>query len=116
MMKNRNKSNIRKLLFGNSLELIMELQKGGDMPYIISDCVEWLEKNGGLTREGIFRISGKQTLIDELKARYDAEGRVDLEAEGALEVHTVSGILKLFFRELPEPLFIVRYYSTYLKV
>lgn len=32
------------------------------------------------------------------------------------DVASVAGLLKLYLRELPEPLFVFRFYSTFLKI
>ncbi len=36
--------------------------------------------------------------------------------EGISDAHTIAGLLKLWFRELPEPVLIFRYYTTFVKV
>lgn len=45
---------------------------------------------------------------------YPAGEKVNLDA--VKDPHTLAGLLKLWFRELPEPVLIFRYYSTFLKV
>jgi hypothetical protein len=77
---------------------------------------------GGAKVEGIFRVSGRQQTILELKKLYDkgefgfyllilqGHSRIDLSK---LDAHTVAGILKLWFRELPQPIFTFEYYDAF---
>lgn len=55
----------------------------------------------GLTEVGIFRLPGQASRIHALKQLYDAGSQQDfLPSE---DIHTVASLLKLYFRELPEP-------------
>jgi hypothetical protein len=45
----------------------------------------------------------------------DVKARVDFDAEG-VSAHAVASLLKLFVRQLPEPLLPFKYYTTLLKV
>jgi hypothetical protein len=51
--------------------------------------------------EGIFRQSGGHAVMQKIKESYDAGYPIQLSK---YDVHEVTGILKQFFRELPEPL------------
>jgi len=51
--------------------------------------------------EGIFRLSGSATEIAEYKRKYDAGEEVSFDTEQ--DCHNVSGLLKLYFRQMPEP-------------
>jgi hypothetical protein len=76
--------------------------------------------------EGLFRISGSSASIELLKKEYDrglnlqftvrkniSSGTLDpLSKAQGLSVHEVSGLLKKFLRELPEPLFLFDYYYS----
>lgn len=57
----------------------------------------------GLEEEGLYRIPGSTSKVNQLKAQFNARQPVDFE-EAAADVHSVAGLLKLYFRELPEPL------------
>lgn len=59
-------------------------------------------------------MPGNQADVDALKKQYDTTGSAQLEAH--YEVHTIAGLLKLWFRELPEPVLIFRYYETFMKI
>lgn len=45
----------------------------------------------------------------------DVKTRLDFDAEG-VSAHAVASLLKLYIRQLPEPLLPFRYYTTLLKV
>ena len=115
-------------IFGRPIEEVVESQLGRPLaevtdaeksldliPRVVRECVEWLNEHGSYRAEGLFRISGKQTLIDSMRDSYDHSGALDW-SDPAIDTHAVSSLLKLYLRELPEPLFIFRYYSTFLKV
>lgn len=57
-----------------------------------------------IKEEGIFRLSGSSSEIQKLKERFNQEGDVDLlNSTEFYDVHAVSGLLKLWFRELASP-------------
>jgi hypothetical protein len=57
----------------------------------------------GIKEEGIFRLSGSSTHIKELRESVDRGEELDLTP--VRDEHVVTGLLKLYFRELPESLF-----------
>lgn len=67
----------------------------------------------GLELEGIFRISGSQETIRNIKETFEKGKQVDLSKE--LNPHTVAGVLKLFFTELPNPLFSFELYPAFIE-
>jgi len=83
-----------------------------EVPYIITHSISFLEQKA-LGLEGIFRLSGNHSLIAELKTRFDKGEKVDFFKEN-LDPHTVAGLLKLYFRELPEPLLTFDLYDMFL--
>ncbi|XP_068710197.1 protein FAM13A-like isoform X2 [Montipora foliosa] len=87
--------------FGVSIDELLRKAQECDVPPVVTTIVEYLEKHG-LSHEGIFRISGNHKVVESLKASFDRDGEVDLEHVG--DVMAVAGLLKLFLRELPEPL------------
>ncbi|BFY98087.1 hypothetical protein BsWGS_01126 [Bradybaena similaris] len=86
-------------LFGAKLEtLVSDTQK---VPLICERIMSTLERTG-LYIEGVYRKSGAAPKVKELK------GALEADVEGvALEdyhVHVLTSVLKLFLRNLPEPL------------
>lgn len=59
-------------------------------------------------------MPGNQADVDNLKKQYDTTGTAQLDTH--YEAHTIAGLLKLWFRELPEPVLIFRYYETFIRV
>ncbi|KAL6045904.1 Rho GTPase activating protein 19 [Balamuthia mandrillaris] len=102
-------------VFGRSLEETLAFQNNGAvLPNIVSETITWLEQNKAVEEEGLFRIPGQVTIISELKAQYDKKGTADLSP--ITDIASVAGLLKLYLRELPEPLFLFRFYSTFIKI
>ena len=72
------------------------------IPYVITRLCHFIEDSGGLLQEGLFRISGNAKIIDKLKHSFDTTGDANLENDG--DIASASALLKLFLRELPQPL------------
>lgn len=64
--------------------------------------IEYLDKQSVLQIVGLFRLSGSAPLIKKLSEEIDA-GKAPDFAQIA-DPHTVTGLLKLYFREMEEPL------------
>ncbi|XP_032993411.1 rho GTPase-activating protein 9 [Lacerta agilis] len=108
---------IRDQVFGCRLEALCQ-REGSTVPRFVQLCVETVEQRG-LDVDGIYRVSGNLAVIQKLRFIVDRERAVTSdgryvfpEQEEKLrlsdpqwdDVHVVTGALKLFFRELPEPL------------
>ncbi|EME39461.1 hypothetical protein DOTSEDRAFT_75208 [Dothistroma septosporum NZE10] len=73
-----------------------------DLPAVVYRCVEYLIGKNAVIEEGIFRLSGSNTVIRSLKDRFNLEGDVNLMADDHhYDVHAVASLLKLYLRELP---------------
>lgn len=92
--------------FGIALE--QTLDAGELIPALVRQSCEHIE-NVALSSEGIFRLSGKQVQIDTYRYLFDVGATPNLTREA--DPHTVAGVLKLFLRELPEPLVPRSYYN-----
>lgn len=90
-------------LFGvplaEALETPSHVQNG--LPIVVAQCLRFLYEHG-LGVEGIFRVPGDRALLNELRTAYDAGERVDLAA--VRDPHAVASLLKMYLRDLPEPL------------
>ncbi|XP_065506913.1 rho GTPase-activating protein 27 isoform X2 [Caloenas nicobarica] len=58
----------------------------------------------GLDIDGLYRVSGNLATIQKLRYKVEHDEHLDLDDGRWEDVHVVTGALKLFFRELPEPL------------
>lgn len=109
-------------LFGAPLSDVINWQKNKlqitepPIPCIVTETIAWLEKNEAHNEEGLFRIPGQAVTIENLKSKYEKQLSVDLSKFTKADIHTIASLLKYYLRELPEPLFIFRFYSTFLRV
>lgn len=74
------------------------LYDGIQLPAVFRECIDYIESYG-MRCEGIYRVSGMKSKVDELKAAYDREECPCLEE---YDPHTVASLLKQYLRELPE--------------
>ncbi|EJW71628.1 hypothetical protein WUBG_17464 [Wuchereria bancrofti] len=72
------------------------------VPRFIQLVTEVVESKG-LDTDGLYRVSGNLSSIQRIRCQVDQEKYVALLAED--DVHVLTGALKLFFRELSEPIF-----------
>ncbi|XP_051951066.1 breakpoint cluster region protein-like [Xyrauchen texanus] len=82
------------------------------VPLIVRQCVEEIERRG-MEEVGIYRVSGVATDIQALKAAFDANNKDVSVMMSEMDVNAIAGTLKLYFRELPEPLFTDELYSNF---
>ncbi|CAJ0949268.1 unnamed protein product [Ranitomeya imitator] len=68
------------------------------LPAVFRECIDFIEQHG-MKCEGIYRVSGIKSKVDELKASYDREESPNLDD---YEPYTVASLLKQYLRELPE--------------
>lgn len=98
-------------LFGVSLEVGLARDGNAfELPAVVDRVIEFLDAEG-LSVEGLFRLSGSQATISKLKEEYDAGGDPDLFEVS--DPHCVAGLLKLYLRELPEPLLLMRLFHAW---
>ncbi|KAL5494462.1 hypothetical protein EMCRGX_G015798 [Ephydatia muelleri] len=88
-----------KQVFGVDLTTIAKMDRA-DIPNVVRDCIETIESRG-LSYEGIYRLSGNNLTVTEIKAKYDNGEKVDFSQY--MDSNVVTGVLKLFLRELPVP-------------
>lgn len=75
------------------------------IPRFVDECVRFMERAENLTTGGIYRASGKKESIDRLKRKMNKPAcQSKYEMIQSEDVHTISGALKQFFRELPTAL------------
>ncbi|KAI0482644.1 hypothetical protein GGR56DRAFT_200214 [Xylariaceae sp. FL0804] len=72
------------------------------LPSVVYRCIEYLEAKNAIFEEGIFRLSGSNIVIKQLRERFNTEGDVNLLTdETYYDIHAVASLLKLYLRELP---------------
>lgn len=82
------------------------------VPMIIVASCKYLAEQG-LDTQGVFRVSPTKDHLDELKSAVD-QGR-SYNFSDVSNVHVVSGLLKAFFREMPEPIFTFERYAKFME-
>ncbi|XP_045697988.1 rho GTPase-activating protein 22 isoform X2 [Phyllostomus hastatus] len=101
-------------VFGQHLEDTVHLeQKYGPRlaPMLVEQCVDFIREHG-LTEEGLFRMPGQANLVRDLQDSFDC-GEKPL-FDSTTDVHTVASLLKLYLRELPEPVVPFARYEDFL--
>uniref|UniRef100_A0A3Q0TFJ2 Rho GTPase activating protein 27, like n=1 Tax=Amphilophus citrinellus TaxID=61819 RepID=A0A3Q0TFJ2_AMPCI len=94
---------IRDNVFGCHLDTLCH-RENSTVPRFVEKCIRTVERRG-LDVDGIYRVSGNLAVIQKLRHKADHEEHLDLEDGQWEEIHVITGALKLFLRELPEPLF-----------
>ncbi|KAM5544270.1 hypothetical protein V8D89_001930 [Ganoderma adspersum] len=87
-----------------------------DVPPIVIKCCEVIEKYG-LDQQGIYRVGGTHSKVMKLKTQLDRDlDSVNLEAdEWTSDISNVTSVLKLWLRELPDPLFTVSQHADFME-
>uniref|UniRef100_A0A8C2YTI2 Rho GTPase activating protein 9 n=1 Tax=Chinchilla lanigera TaxID=34839 RepID=A0A8C2YTI2_CHILA len=111
---------LRDQVFGCQLESLCQ-REGDTVPGFVRLCVAAVDKRG-LDVDGIYRVSGNLAVVQKLRFLVDREravtsdgrymfpeqsgqeGQLDLDSAEWDDIHVVTGALKLFLRELPQPL------------
>lgn len=72
------------------------------LPSVVYRCIQYLEAQNAILEEGIFRLSGSNVVIKQLRERFNNEGDINLVTdEHFYDIHAVASLLKLYLRELP---------------
>ncbi|TRY97381.1 hypothetical protein DNTS_032898 [Danionella cerebrum] len=103
---------IKDQVFGCALELLCEREKSS-VPQFVRRCTEAVERRG-LESDGIYRVSGNLAVVQKLRFAVNHE-HLDLDAPQWEDIHVISGALKLFFRELPNPLIPFNMYHSVIR-
>lgn len=105
-------------VFGVSLEDVLRksvavLPSHPNIPRLLPLLCHGISAMDGASAEGLFRLSGESNSVKDLKARLDA-GMYSLD--GITDVHVLTGTLKLWFRELRDPLIPDDFYTNALAI
>merc|ERR1712037_611499 len=88
-------------VFGTSL-CILERRDNVEVPLFVSDCIAKVtHRPSFITTDGLYRICGAHSDVQMIKQEID---KGNFEILSTIEsVHALTSALKLFLRELPEP-------------
>jgi len=95
-------------VFGVNLARVVE-RENRPIPRIVEETISIIVEKW-LDVEGIFRVSADKKELESLKSKVDKGDPYDLTVE---KVHTVTGLLKTFLRELPTPLFPYSFFDRF---
>ncbi|KAJ0060075.1 hypothetical protein NL108_002880, partial [Boleophthalmus pectinirostris] len=109
----KEKGYIRDNVFGCHLATLCSLEKSS-VPSFVEKCIRAVERRG-LDIDGLYRVSGNLAVIQKLRFKADHAEELDLEDGQWEDVHVITGALKLFFRELPEPLFPFSHFNKFIE-
>ncbi|XP_029016955.2 LOW QUALITY PROTEIN: PH_BCR_vertebrate and RhoGAP_Bcr domain-containing protein [Betta splendens] len=98
-------------VFGVKINIVTKRERS-KIPLIVRQCVEEIERRG-MEEVGIYRVSGVATDIQALKAAFDSHNKDVSVVMREMDVNAIAGTLKLYFRELPEPLFTDELYPNF---
>ncbi|CAK6974021.1 rho GTPase-activating protein 15 isoform X2 [Scomber scombrus] len=104
---------IKDRVFGCHLLTLCE-REGTTVPKFVQICLEAVDKRG-LDADGIYRVSGNLATIQKLRFIIDEEEDLDLDHSQWEDIHVITGALKMFFRELPEPLFPFKFFQLFVE-
>ncbi|XP_040830526.1 rho GTPase-activating protein 4 [Ochotona curzoniae] len=90
-------------LFGGDMETFIQ-SSGQLVPLVVESCIRFINLNG-LQHEGIFRVSGAQPRVSEIRDAFERGEDPLVEGCTAHDLDSVAGVLKLYFRSLDPPLF-----------
>lgn len=94
---------LRPKLFGGSLEEYTD-GTGEQIPLVVVSCIRALSLFA-LQHQGIFRISGSLLEINRMREAFEHGEDPLKDVKSATDTNSIAGLLKLYFRELREPLF-----------
>uniref|UniRef100_A0A8C6NJN9 Rho GTPase activating protein 22 n=1 Tax=Nothobranchius furzeri TaxID=105023 RepID=A0A8C6NJN9_NOTFU len=102
-------------IFGQHLEetMLYEAQSGPQraVPVLVEQCVCFIRQHG-LKEEGLFRAPGQTNHVRELQDSFDRGEKPVFDS--STDVHTVASLLKLYIRELPEPIIPFSKYTQFI--
>ncbi|XP_051504184.1 rho GTPase-activating protein 22 isoform X2 [Myxocyprinus asiaticus] len=101
-------------IFGQRLEDTVQYERKFGLrlaPLLVEQCVDFIREQG-LKEEGLFRMPGQANLVKELQDAFDCGDKPLFDSN--TDVHTVASLLKLYLRELPEPVIPFNKYEDFL--
>ncbi|KAL6044896.1 Pheromone response protein [Balamuthia mandrillaris] len=100
-------------VFGIPFADAAQLSEDGSIPVPVRKCVEYINEKG-LEEEGIYRKSGSFGRIKDYRKAFDNGEEVNFSEEQ--DPSTVAGVLLLFFKELPEPIYTDSLLNSFLQL
>ncbi|XP_064396567.1 rho GTPase-activating protein 8-like isoform X2 [Halichondria panicea] len=99
--------------FGVPLDDLRVRYNGDPVPPVLKMCVHAIEEKG-MDVMGIFRRAPNNSTLHKVKDMFNRGDKVDLSELG--DCHLSAVLMKLFLRELPEPLLTFRAYASIVEI
>uniref|UniRef100_A0A4W4E9G4 SLIT-ROBO Rho GTPase-activating protein 2 n=1 Tax=Electrophorus electricus TaxID=8005 RepID=A0A4W4E9G4_ELEEL len=77
---------------------------GKAIPPIVESCIRYINLYG-LQHQGIFRVSGSQVEVNDIKNSFERGNDPLTDEENNHDINSVAGVLKMYFRNLDNSLF-----------
>uniref|UniRef100_A0A671T012 SLIT-ROBO Rho GTPase-activating protein 2 n=1 Tax=Sinocyclocheilus anshuiensis TaxID=1608454 RepID=A0A671T012_9TELE len=84
--------------------IIFIIDSGKAIPLIVESCIRFINLYG-LQHQGIFRVSGSQVEVNDIKNSFERGNDPLTDGENNHDINSVAGVLKMYFRNLDNPLF-----------
>uniref|UniRef100_A0A673JSH0 SLIT-ROBO Rho GTPase-activating protein 1-like n=1 Tax=Sinocyclocheilus rhinocerous TaxID=307959 RepID=A0A673JSH0_9TELE len=81
-----------------------DVDSGKAIPLIVESCIRFINLYG-LQHQGIFRVSGSQVEVNDIKNSFERGNDPLTDGENNHDINSVAGVLKMYFRNLDNPLF-----------
>uniref|UniRef100_A0A8C8IE69 Minor histocompatibility protein HA-1 n=1 Tax=Oncorhynchus tshawytscha TaxID=74940 RepID=A0A8C8IE69_ONCTS len=95
-------------LFGRDFSQVSS-GSSDSIPFIITKCISEIERRA-LKTKGIYRVNGVKTRVEKLCQAF--ENGKELVELSQCSPHDISNVLKLYLRQLPEPIMPFRLYNS----
>ncbi|CAH2220941.1 SLIT-ROBO Rho GTPase-activating 2 isoform X3 [Pelobates cultripes] len=92
------------LASGRRMSTLRKQDSKQPIPLVVESCIRFLSRHG-LQHEGIFRVSGSQVEVNDIKNAFERGEDPLEEDQNDHDLDSVAGVLKLYFRGLTTPLF-----------
>ncbi|XP_071057187.1 uncharacterized protein [Onthophagus taurus] len=89
-------------VFGNKLPVLRDRFEGNAVPPFVKKIMALIEQEDNIKTEYIYRISGNMAVIQKIRLQID-ENNIKILDKHVKDVEVLTGTLKLFYRELVDP-------------
>ncbi|XP_077458459.1 SLIT-ROBO Rho GTPase-activating protein 2 isoform X1 [Stigmatopora argus] len=92
------------LASGRRNSALRKQDAGEAIPLIVESCIRFISRHG-LQHEGIFRVSGSQVEVNDIKNAFERGEDPLAGDQNDHDMDSIAGVLKLYFRGLDHALF-----------
>ncbi|XP_069826474.1 rho GTPase-activating protein 9 isoform X2 [Dendropsophus ebraccatus] len=103
---------IKDQVFGCRLDALC-YREHSTIPKFVRLCIDAVNEKG-LDVDGIYRVSGNLSIIQKLRFVVDREEKLDLNSPEWEDIHVITGAMKMFLRELPEPIIPFSFFDEFI--